>query len=315
MEYAQLIRKILSVLFLLFAFSIAIHADSLCVDNQVQLQVLGSGGPELGDKRASSSYLIWMKGKALLLIDSGAGSSLNFEKSGASFEDLEAVVFTHFHVDHSADFPAFVKASFFTSRDSDLAIYGPAGNELMPATSEFVQNLLGDQGAFRYLNNYVNRSEESAFHLLTVDVPFDQQKVQTYQLSKNLSLSAISVHHGPVPAIAWRANILDCSIAFSGDMNNSYQTLAVLAEDTDILVMSNAIPEAAEGVATKLHMRPSEIGKIASTANAKRVVISHRMLRTLGKEQETKQYIKQHYSDPVVFADDMDVFTLEPQHQ
>ena len=304
-------RKMLSVLIMLLVFPTTIYAGSVCADNQVNLQVLGSGGPELGDKRASSSYLIWVKGKALLLIDSGAGSSLNFEKSGAKFEDLDAVVFTHLHVDHSADFPAFIKASFFTPRARDLAVYGPAGNDLMPATSEFVEKLLGDQGAFRYLNNYVNRSEESEFHLQTVDVPLEN-KVQTYQLSKNLSVSAISVHHGPVPAIAWRVNVFDCSITFSGDMSNSYQSLAILAGDSDILVMNNAIPESAEGVATRLHMRPSEIGKIASNAGAKRVVLSHRMKRTLGKEQETEHFIKQFYSGPIVFADDLDFFTLKP---
>jgi ribonuclease BN (tRNA processing enzyme) len=313
MEYAQLIRKI-SVLFLLFAFSIAIHADSLCADKQVQLQVLGSGGPELDDNRASSSYLIWVDGKALVLIDSGAGSSFNFEKSGASFDDLEAILFTHLHVDHSADFPAFIKASFFTPRDYDLAVYGPAGNELMPATSEFVEKLLGDQGAFRYLNNYVNRSEESEFHLQTVDVPLNQHKVKKYRLRKNLSLSAVSVHHGPVSALAWRVNVFDCSIAFSGDMSNSYQSLSVLAEDTDILVMNNAIPESAAGEAARLHMRPSEIGQIASNAGAKKIVLPHRMMRTLGKEQETEHYIKQFYSGPIVFADDLDLFTLKPQH-
>ena len=291
-----------------------VHADSLCNDNRVQLQVLGSGGPELTDRRASSSYLIWVNNQALVLIDSGAGSSLNFEKSGAKFEDLEAVVFTHLHVDHGADFPAFIKASFFTSRDRDLLVYGPTGNELMPATSEFVEKLLGDQGAFRYLNNYVNRSEESEYYLQTVDVPLDSQKVKIYQLTKDLSLSAISVHHGPIPAVAWRVNIFDCSITFSGDMNNSYQSLSLLAEDTDILVMSNAIPESAEGIATRLHMHPSEIGKIASNAGAKKVVLSHRMMRTLGKEQETKNYIKQFYSGPIVFADDLDLFTLKPQH-
>ncbi|RKZ94843.1 MAG: MBL fold metallo-hydrolase [Gammaproteobacteria bacterium] len=309
-----MIREILSVLFLLLVLSTTIHAGPVCVDNQVQLQVLGSGGPELGDQRASSSYLIWMNGKALVLIDAGAGSSLNFEKSGAKFEDVEAVVFTHLHVDHSADFPAFIKASFFTPRDRDLAVYGPTGNELMPATSEFVENLLGDQGVFRYLNNYVNRSKESEFHLQTVDVPLGQQKAQNYRLSKNLSLNAISVHHGPVSALAWRVNVFDCSITFSGDMSNSYQSLPILAEDTDILVMNNAVPESAGGIATRLHVRPSEIGKIASNAGAKKVVLSHRMIRTLGREQETEHYIKQFYSGPIEFADDLDLFILKPQH-
>src|ERR1700716_3577372 len=39
----------------------------------VALQVLGSGGPELQDKRASSSYLIWRAGVPRVLIDSGGG--------------------------------------------------------------------------------------------------------------------------------------------------------------------------------------------------------------------------------------------------
>jgi len=93
--------------------------------NRVSIQVLGSGGPELDDQRASSSYLIWLDSKAAILVDTGNGSGLNLERSGAKVEDLQAILFTHFHVDHSSDFPAYVKGSFFTSRDEDLMIYGP----------------------------------------------------------------------------------------------------------------------------------------------------------------------------------------------
>jgi ribonuclease BN (tRNA processing enzyme) len=170
--------------------------SSVCADSSVCLQVLGSGGPELGDQRASSSYLIWVNGKAKVLIDVGAGSSLNFEKSGAKFEDLEAILFTHFHVYHSVDLPAFIKASFFTARDRDLPIFGPGGNSLMPSTAEFVQNLFGVDGAFRYLKDYINTSETGNYHLQTHDLPMELHRVQTYRLTADIVLKAIPVHHG-----------------------------------------------------------------------------------------------------------------------
>ena len=54
-----------------------------CGEKGIAVQVLGSGGPELQDKRASSSYLVWQDGQARVLIDAGGGSALRFGESGA----------------------------------------------------------------------------------------------------------------------------------------------------------------------------------------------------------------------------------------
>ena len=48
-------------------------AAPTCGTAPVQVQVLGSGGPELADKRASSSYLVWIGGKPRVLGDIGGG--------------------------------------------------------------------------------------------------------------------------------------------------------------------------------------------------------------------------------------------------
>jgi ribonuclease BN (tRNA processing enzyme) len=88
-----------------------------CNDHSVTLQILGSGGPEIDDQRASSSYLVWADNKAVALIDMGDGASLNYELSGAKFNDLDIVTFNHFHADHSAYFPVLVKASYFSTAD------------------------------------------------------------------------------------------------------------------------------------------------------------------------------------------------------
>ena len=55
-----------------------------------------------------------------------------------------------------------------------------------------------------------------------------------------------------------------------------------------LLVAHNAVPEGASGVERSLHMPPSIIGKIASAASVKQLVLAHRMLRTLGRETESE---------------------------
>jgi len=284
-------------------------AAKACGKTGVWLQVLGSGGPELTDRRASSSYLVWRDGSARVLVDMGGGSLLNFERSGARIEDLQAILLSHLHVDHSADLPALIKASFFTSRTAELPLYGPTGNELFPDTTSFVRSLFGAQtGAFRYLNSFL--TGDAAYRLSVHDVSANGTEAITVVKDERFRLSAVPVHHGPVPALAWRVDIAGRALAFSGDMNGDNGTLDELAENVDLLVAHNAVPEAARGVERNLHMPPSVIGEIAAAAKAKSLVLSHRMNRTLGREAETEKHIRTNYRGPMAFANDGDCFQV-----
>ena len=287
-------------------------AINQCESKGVQLQVLGSGGPEiLQVSRASSSYLIWLDGRARVLIDAGGGSALNYSRTGAKFEDLDAILLTHLHVDHSADLPAYIKGSYFGHRERDLPVFGPSGNQLMPSTSEFVTSLFSKpSGAFKYLSDFVDRAESAAYKIRAYDVPFNNRTNWSEFENDRIKLSAISVHHGPLPAVAWRVDIGGYSISFSGDMNGDYHSLEELALNSTILVANNAIPESAKGVARFLHMPPSVIGMAASNAKVKQLVLSHRMQRTLGHEEQTKRIIQHKFKGSVRFANDLDCFNL-----
>ncbi len=92
------------VLLLLFGRPVR-QAGSTCGKEGVWLQVLGSGGRELDDGRASTGYLNWQESKARILIDMGTGSLLRFEQSGTSLNDLDMILMSHLHVDHSNDLP------------------------------------------------------------------------------------------------------------------------------------------------------------------------------------------------------------------
>lgn len=283
-----------------------------CPRTSLALQVLGSGGPEFGDQRASSSYLIWQNGKARVLVDMGGGAALRFEQSGAKIEDLSAIAFTHLHVDHSADFPALVKASYFSDRKRDLPVFGPEGNRLLPSMTGFTQALFGAAGAWPYLGDLLDAGSNSAFHFKPVSIKTDKENVQVvYENDDGLVLRAITTHHGPLPALAWRVEAGDISVTFSGDMNGDFQTLEKLAQGSSVLVAHNAIPESDQGVPRRLHMPPSVIGKIANKANVAQLVLSHRMRRTLGVEKETLRLIGIRYKGEVSFADDLDCIVLK----
>lgn len=285
------------------------HASNQCASNGVALQVLGSGGPELQDKRASSSYLIWVNGKAKVLVDIGGGSALRFGESGANVADLDLVLLTHLHADHTADLSALIKSSYFEERTQPLPIYGPAGNALFPDTVAFINALFGAKGAYRYLNDFLTAGDAS-YLLQAHNVELNNQEIKTVLNQNGIKVSATKVIHGSVPAIAWRIDINGKSIVFSGDTNGNNGHLEQLAQSADILVAHNAVPESATGAARQLHMPPSVIGSIAQKAQVRQLVLSHRMLRTLGKEAQTLQTISAQYSAETIFSNDLDCFNL-----
>ena len=283
-------------------------AATTCSNHGVQVQVLGSGGPELEDKRASSSYLVWQDGRPRVLIDSGGGSALRFGQAGAHVAQLDVVLFTHLHIDHSGDFSALIKSSYFEERSLPLPVYGPPGNEYFPSTTEFVGGLFDSQhGIYRYLAEFL-AGKDGGYSLQAHDVALSAREIRTVVSGKDLSLAAAQVIHGGVPAIAWRVSIGDKTIVFSGDTNGDNGNLERLAKGADLFVAHNAVPEGETGAARQLHMPPSVIGRIAKTAGVGRVVLSHRMLRTLGREPETRAVIARYYAGEVAFAEDLDCF-------
>jgi ribonuclease BN (tRNA processing enzyme) len=285
-------------------------ADAQTCDGEgIAVQVLGSGGPELQDKRASSSYLVWQDGQARVLVDAGGGSALRFGESGAKMSQLDVILFTHFHVDHSADFPSLIFSSWFEERDYPLPVYGPTGNNEFPSTVDFVHAFFNSRnGIYRYLGFLLVPQEQGGYQLQPHNVVGDSSSAAFR--GEHLSAYVARVVHGSVPALAWRVEIGGKSIVFSGDTNGEGAGLMQLAKDADLFIAHNAVPEGATGVERRLHMPPSVIGQIAQEAHVKRLVLSHRMLRTLGKEEQTLSEIRKNFSGPVAFANDLDCFPV-----
>lgn len=308
-----MIKTLLLILATSFLPGIALSGDGeQCQADRVRLQMLGTRGPELWNAQASTSYLLWLDNKATVVIDVGPGSAQRFEQSGAQFEDLRVFLFSHFHVDHSADFPAYIKGGFFSDRTKDLMLFGPGGNEYAVSTRQFVNRLFGkESGLYPYLSRYVDRNENSPYKLnaTTVETSSNKSDKREIYSDQDLSITAASVHHGAFPALGYRVELAGCVISFTGDMSGRFGAMPDLARNSDILVAHNVIPESATGVVTNLHMKPSYIGKLAAKSNTRQLVLTHLMKRSANRKEETLQLIREYYSGPVSFPEDLDTIT------
>lgn len=266
---------------------------------EIEFEILGSGGPEI-DGRASSSYILWIDKRARLLIDTGSGSMLRFEQSGAQVEDLDAIALTHLHIDHVVDLPAYMKAGYFTARQRPLPLIGPTGNHTFPDTVTFIKNLFGKQGAYRYMSDILTPQSDS-FELKPIAV--DAPTLLRHHF-EHFDLSMINVNHGIVPALAFRIDVGSKSIVISGDTSNVNGELQKLAHHADLFIAHHAIGEIQGTPANRLHMTPGVIADIAKSARVRHLVLSHRMKRTLGREAESLKVIRSTYKGPLQFAED-----------
>ena len=279
----------------------------------VALQVLGSGGPIADDGRASSGYVVWVDGASRVMIDAGGGTFLRFGEAGARFEELDFIGLSHFHTDHSADFPALLKSGFFSSRDRELTVAGPSGDGPFPGLEAYLDAMLEPElGAYAYLSGYRDGSA-GLVRLAPVEVD-DSAEAGIASVYKNparrVQIHALHVPHGIVPALGFRVTIGDVVLAFSSDQNGSDPHFTELARDADLLVMHLVIPEAATGVATRLHARPSAIGRIAADSQVEQLVLSHLMARSLRSLQDSVARIRESYDGPVMVANDLDCYIV-----
>ncbi len=283
----------MKLIFTLLLFSQLLFAQ------KIELEILGSGGPEI-DGRASTSYLLWLDNKAKLIVDMGSGSMLRFEQENAKLETLEAVVLTHLHIDHSVDLPAFVKAGYFSQRRKSLDIIAPFGNEAFPSIAEFLNGLFGQHGVYRYMSDVLS-PESDSFEIIPIEINSPTLITRKYP---SFTLQLINTHHGIVPALALSILVDDKKIVISGDTNDKEQHIESLAKNADLFIAHHAVPEHANKFAKNLHMAPSIIANIAQQSHVKKVVLTHRMKRTFGKEKESLGVIRKVYRGEVLFGED-----------
>ena len=192
-----------------------------------------------------------------------------------------------------------------------LSIIGPTGDSAAnPSTRELMQRLFGADGVYPYLANAIKPRASLGYRIRSVDVPATGSKRWARYQTERVKMTAIPVHHGEIPALAWRIEIDGQSVVITGSFNNSKNLVASFAQDADALVVSHAIPENSRGVLRDLYARPSQLGRIADQAEARMMILGHRNVRTRGRESLSRNAIEENYDGTILFANDGECWGL-----
>jgi ribonuclease BN (tRNA processing enzyme) len=248
-----------------------------------KLILLGTaGGPVPGRSREMTSHVMLSNGAAYLL-DCGMGVTNQYARTGIPFQALKSIFITHHHADHNVEYGPLLIVGWIQGLQLDVRAFGPP--PLKQMTDDFMRayrqtvDFWAEDFHMKPLTS-VNVQEISAAGLVTQD--------------DNVKVSAILVEHPPVkPALAYRFDFKDRSIAFSGD-TAPLEAVAKMAKGADVLVHETMYVPAvekyiqgqiAQGRPVKFdafmaHMKADhtpceDVGRIAQEAGVKTLVLSH----------------------------------------
>ena len=129
-------------------FSATCVADSPATSNGLEVVALGTGGPA-ATGRASSGFMVLLKGTPRVIVDAGGGTFARVSELRLPLDDVDLILLTHLHIDHCADVPAIVKARGIVHRGPYMfCVFGSEGGGPYPALSQWLKLLFGTNGAF-----------------------------------------------------------------------------------------------------------------------------------------------------------------------
>jgi ribonuclease BN (tRNA processing enzyme) len=285
--------------------------------NELSVITVGSGVPRpLGD-RAEAMTVIQHKGR-YIVIDCGYTSVLKLMKSGMPMKNIDIIMFSHLHADHTTDFFNLMTWRFL-SGGRELEIIGP------PRTGqyyEFYRKFFRDDIIYRA---QISNIKTSAGSLTGVNVR-EVTGAQKMDVKGILIESAEMVH--TMYDLAYKFTIDGKTIVVSGDTSYNKRIIR-LAEDVDLFVLDGSfiihaletppqnpperedigkrkidgkIPEPTDAYSGRFsvesHSNYRDIIRIVSETKAKKVILTHLFSGYMGRpDPHTKELMDKVRSD------------------
>jgi ribonuclease BN (tRNA processing enzyme) len=241
-----------------------------------------AGGPVPGRSREMTSHVMLSNGVAYVL-DCGMGVTDQYARTGIPFSALKSIFITHHHADHNIEYGPLLIVGWIQGMPLDVRAFGPPPLNLM--TQDFMR-------AYKQTVDFW--AEDLQMKPLTSVNVQEVSGAGPVMRDDNVKVSSIVVEHPPVkPALAYRFDFKDRSIAFSGD-TAPLDAVAKMAQGADVLVHETMyVPAVEEYIKSQIakgrpvkfeafmaHMKadhtPSEdVGRIAQEAGVKTLVLSH----------------------------------------
>ena len=295
-----------------------------------KLVTLGTaGGPMVRKSRSQPASLLQVDGR-IYLIDAGDGVSQKLVDSGYAPIDISTVFLTHLHLDHVAGLAALIGFNWISNGGTPINIYGPPGSKAF----------VGDALTYLSIPAGVHAAQTPTLKpiaSLVIGHELDASSPTTIYRDDKITVTAVENSHfstvdpakrvpGAKRSYAYRFDTPYRSFVFTGDTGPS-EALQKLARNADVLicevmdfekviayVMALPGPESAKAAPIE-HMRrehvgPEEVGKLATQANVKMVVLNH-----VGSDApngrfspDLAQQVRMFFQGVVVMASDGDEF-------
>jgi len=221
-----------------------------------------------------------------VLVDPSAGASHRMASYGYSLAELSHVLFTHFHVDHTGDLVPILfalKNPRFNTQgadSADLQFIGPPGLVELYRSLELVYG------------KWIRHSSGVEFR----DIDCDENR--GFFALGPVETTCYPVEHAD-KSLAYRFESRSGKVlAYTGDTDFCDGAIEV-ARDADLLIIECAFPE---GQKRKGHLVPSEVGRIAAAANARRIVLTHLYPECRG--QDLIGPCREHFRGEILIAED-----------
>jgi ribonuclease BN (tRNA processing enzyme) len=252
-----------------------------------RLTVLGSGTGIPTGRRASPGLLLEKERASAMLIDPGPGALCRMAACGTPVEDVDRVLLTHHHPDHTLDLMALLFArhnAWLKPRLKILTLLGPHG------TSDLLDRMIGLYG------DWIRAGKEELEVVELGPGPLPA--------SSGLEGTAFSTRHTE-GSLGYRLHWGGAVLAVSGD-TGPCDPLVPLGLEADLFLLECAVPDEYHPVPG--HMTPSDVGRVADLARPRKLALYH--LYPPVDPQEALQRVRRFYSGDAMVAEDGDVFSF-----
>ncbi len=285
-----------------------------------------NSGPILNPRRSEPSNLL-RSGDQNILVDVGSGAVEQLNKVGCSLVEVQTVIISHLHFDHTSGLFALLSLRYQAATPGVLIIYGPPGTQAtVDALTDAMLPAMESLGAMRPTSGSSPRGTVRVIEIA------DGAKFTV----GNVRVSAAVNTHYSFPtgspaasrnlSFAYRFDMPGRSIVYTGDTGPS-ASVERLAKDADLLISEIGVdPEMAakflrvqkpdlppaaraalEDHFRKEHLSPVNAGLMAQRAGVKAVVYTHDPVPAQMTESVRRE-VAQNYSGPITFANDLDEF-------
>ncbi len=303
--------------------SAALALPATAAPPTLSLTTLGTNSGPIPRKDRSEPANLIRYGDQLILADVGDGAAEQLAKADVAIDQVQTVLISHLHFDHTGGLFAFLALRYQTSGANPLTIYGP------PGTRETVSRLFAamEHGGHAIQTMRMSGGPDAGVKVVEIQdgASFNAGEVKISAI-ENSHYVTLKPGADPRPvSLSFRFETPGRAIFYTGDTGPSAK-VEQACKGVDLLVSEMmdpglaiarikvnrpggppAIYDLVEDHFRREHLSPTEVGKLAAACGAKAVVATHNSLER-DELDGARKAIAAQFKGRIVLAEDLETF-------